>query len=193
MGSAAAGCHLDLHVADVDRALVRAVAVGAGVAAEPGGYAVLRSPGGFVFCLVPHHGENARPRPEMWRGGWASLVDQICLDVPAPCFDVEAKFWARLTGWARRGGALPEFEYLTRPAGMPLRILLQRLGPDGEWRSVSGHLDFACDDVAAELARHLDLGAVVVARFPLWVTLRDPAGRRYCITSRNPYTGTLPG
>lgn len=193
VGAAVAGCHLDLHVGDVDEALAGAVAAGASVVAEPGGYAVLRSPGGFAFCLVPDHGESTRPRPEVWPGGWASLVDQICLDIPAPCFDEDATFWARLTGWARRGGALSEFEYLTRPSGMPLRILLQRLGPDDERRSVSGHLDFACDDVANEVARQLDLGAVVVTTFPLWVTLRDPAGRCYCVTSRDPSTGTLPG
>lgn len=136
VGAAAAGCHLDVHV---EVALAQALAAGAGVVAEPGGYAVLRSPGGFAFCLVPHHGESTRPRPVVWPGARASLVDQLCLDIPTACFDVEATFWARLTGWARRAGALPEFDYLTRPTGMPLRILLQRLGPDDERRSVSGH------------------------------------------------------
>jgi len=52
-------------------------------------------------------------------------------------------------------------------------------------------LDLACDDVAAERARHQDLGAVVVREMPNWTTLLDPVGLVYCITCRSPATGTL--
>jgi len=58
---------------------------------------------------------------------------------------------------------------------MPLRLLLQRLGR-GDDTAVRGHLDLACDDVEAEVQRHLTLGARVVRRTPIWVTLEDPAG-----------------
>ncbi len=46
---------------------------------------------------------------------------------------------------------------LKPPAGLPVRILLQRLG---EERPASAHLDLACADIAAVQARHEEHGAV---------------------------------
>lgn len=42
------------------------------------------------------------------------------------------------------------------------------------------HLDLRCDDLSAEIARLVSLGAVVVARHDL-VTLQDPEGNEFCI------------
>jgi glyoxalase superfamily protein len=183
VGSPPARCHLDLHVGDVGEQASRAVGLGASVVRDGGGLVVVRSPAGLVFCLVGWHGERVRPGAVRWPGGHRSLVDQMCLDVPVGVFDSEADFWAALTGWERRAAGLPEFDYLVRPQGMPLRLLLQRTGG-----GVPGmHLDLACDDVDAEVARQVGLGAVVVRRVPGdWTTLRDPAGREYCVTGRSP-------
>jgi hypothetical protein len=42
--------------------------------------------------------------------------------------------------------------------------------------------------VPAEVARHIELGAQVVREVPGdWTTLRDPAGREYCVTARSPF------
>ncbi len=139
---------------------------------------VCRSPAGLAFCVVAWAGERVRPAPV-----GRSLVDQMCLDVPAGVFEAEAGFWSALTGWQRRPAGLPEFDFLVRPAGMPLRLLLQRTGagPAGM------HVDLACADVPAEVARHVALGASVVRRVPGdWTTLRDPSGREYCVTARWP-------
>jgi hypothetical protein len=176
-----ARAHLDLHVADVAGFRRQAVALGAAELAEP----MLCSPAGLLFCVVQWHGEQVRPRPETWAQGQRSLVDQVCLDIPAGGFEPEADFWAALTGWVRRPVAESEFDFLERPAGMPLRLLLQRTadGPAGM------HLDFACDGVPAEVRRHLGLGATHVRDGDGWVTLRDPAGRDYCITGRSPGIG----
>jgi hypothetical protein len=121
--------HLDLHVADARR---RAVELGA-VAV---GGTVMRSPAGLTFCLVGWHGERTRPGAVIWPGGQRSLV-------------TEAEFWAALTGWARRPIPRSEFEFLARPDGMPLRLLLRRVqaGPGGM------HVDFACDGVEREVKR----------------------------------------
>jgi len=175
--------HVDLHVVGVPEAAGEAVALGARVAREAGSLVVLCSPAGIEFCLVPWRGEAARPAPARWPGGLRSVVDQVSLDVPVAGFEAEADFWAGLTGWPRRMAGLPEFEFLRRPAGMPLRFLLQRLGA-----GVAGmQVDLACDDVDAEVARHVGLGAQVVRRVPGdWTTLRDPAGREYCVTARSP-------
>ena len=171
--------HLDLHSDDVAGLAARAESLGAVRVFADGGLVVCRSPAGLAFCVVPWAGEAVRPAPV-----GLSLVDQVCLDIPVGVFDGEAGFWGALTGWERRPVAgLPEFDVLVRGAGQQLRLLLQRAGG-----SVAGvHLDFACADVPAEVARHVALGAEVVRRVPGdWTTLRDPVGRVYCLTARWP-------
>lgn len=181
---APARTHLDLHVPGVPEAAREAVALGAQVIREAGDLVLLRSPSGLEFCLVAWHGERERPAAVRWPGGQSSLVDQVCLDVLAAQVEAEAVFWSALTGWARKAANRPEFEYLERPAGQPLRILLQRTGSAG----AGMHPDLACDDVPAEVARHVGLGAQVVREVPGdWTTLRDPAGREYCVTARSPF------
>lgn len=179
-----AGCHLDVHVDDVVAEAERAVDLGAAVVADHGTYLVLRSPGGLNTCIVRHDGETTESRPISWPGGQRSIVDQISIDAPAAAFDAEAGFWAGFTKWELRPGSLPEFAHLVRPANMPLRLLFQRLGdPTGRVRA---HADLACDGVAAETARHQELGATLVRKTEQWATLRDPADRDYCITGRIP-------
>lgn len=173
VGDGPARAHLDLHVEDVPAQARRAVTLGAAVVLDEGDLVVLRSPAGLLFCLVAWQGEAVRP------AGGRSLVDQMCLDVPVGGFDAEADFWAALTGWQRRPGSLPEFDFLVRPDGMPLRLLLQRVDA-----APGMHLDLACTDRAAEVAWHVSLGATVVAAYGRWTTLRDPAGRVYCVTDR---------
>jgi hypothetical protein len=186
--SGEAGLHLDLHVADIAAAEQAAVRLGAHPVAQFDDCRVLRSPGGFVFCFVPV-GEHAhRPTPT-GPSGLTSLCDQVCLDIAPELFDAEAAFWVGVAGWPCAPAARPEFTVLPRPPGLPIRLLLQRLDAG---RAVRGHLDFACENVEAEVERHLSLGALRIARERLWTVLADPVGRRYCVTARNPYTGVLP-
>lgn len=185
-----AGCHLDLHAEDTTAATHQAARLGARVVRNGAGFNVLSSPGGLAFCIVGYHGETERPSPVHWPGGQRSLVDQLSLDIPPGSYDRECGFWSELTGWPLNSGSRPEFGFLTRPAGMPLRLLLQRLD-DSAAGCCTAHPDLACDDVAAEVARHVELGAGVVRVMPNWTTLRDPAGLCYCVTRRSPDTGTL--
>jgi predicted enzyme related to lactoylglutathione lyase len=176
--------HLDLHVAGVPEAAREAVGLGAQVILDADSLVVLRSPAGLEFCLVSWQGERVCPPAVRWPGGQSSRFDQVCLDVPEALFGPEASFWSSLTGWKRQPSDRPEFEALERPAGMPLRILLQRVGS----REPGMHPDFACDDVPAEAARHVALGGQVVREVPGdWTTVRDPAGREYCVTARSPF------
>lgn len=184
------GHHLDVHVDEVDTFVSQALSLGAIAADGPSPVPVLRSPAGLTFCVVGHHGEAGRPSPLAWPGGHRSLVDQVCVDVPTRVFDGECDFWEALTGWECRAGSRPEFRYLARPSRMPLRILLQRVD-DQDVDAATCHLDLAASDVILERQRHEALGATVLAEFPDWVTLRDPNGLAYCITRRNPDTGTL--
>lgn len=184
--------HLDVHVADVEAEAARATALGA--AATPrDGYVTLTSPAGLRWCLVPGQPNLRRPAAVRRPGGWVSLVDQLCLDVPPASWDAEGAFWHAVTGWELRPGSRPEFAYLVRPADIPLRLLLQRLDHPPATGRASCHLDLACADVAAEVALHEAWGARVVARYPNWTTLVDPTGTAYCVTRRDPVTGTLPG
>ncbi|GIF22250.1 putative enzyme related to lactoylglutathione lyase [Actinoplanes tereljensis] len=183
IGSPYPGSHVDLHVADVPVAAGEAEGLGASVVFSEPGLVVLRSPAGVPFCLVQWDGETRRPGSQRWPGGQSSIVDQLSLDVPAGEYDAEYEFWAALTGWERRKSDLPEFAFLQGDPGLPLRLLLQRIGAG----PVGVHLDFACDGVDAEVTRHVELGATVVRRVPGdWTTLRDPAGREYCVTARAP-------
>ncbi|MEU6554553.1 VOC family protein [Streptomyces sp. NPDC046915] len=184
VGTGDGGAHLDLCAEDVPALVESARKLGAGVVAEHDGWSVLRSPAGQSFCAVPWHGESARP-PEVA----GSRLDQVCLDVPPSAYDAETVFWAELTGWDLWAGSRSEFRVLGPPPGLPVRVLLQRLGEEGP---ASGHLDLACADIPASRAHHERLGASFVADGPRWTVMRDPAGGIYCLTGRDPRTGALP-
>ena len=117
-----------------------------------------------------------------------SRLDQVCLDVAPAGYEVEKSFWAELTGWRLHAGALAEFDLLKPPRGLPIRILLQRLGTD---RASSAHVDLACSDIEAARSWHEQRGARVVGRWPHWIVMKDPAGGAYCLTARDPDTGRL--
>lgn len=177
------GCHLDLAVADVRAGVGEAVALGAALVADHGEWAVLRSPGGLAFCLVPWHGEAGAPEPHALPGAPAARVDQLCVDLSPVVHDAELAFWPALTGWRLDGSSFPEFHSVNPPAGMPFRLLLQRLGKD---RPTSAHLDLACADGDADAVRpaHEALGARLLHTGPFWLTMADPTGTPYCLTRR---------
>ena len=180
-----AACHLDIHAPDWTELAARADGLGASRVHAEEGLVVYSSPGGLPFCVSGEAGGPVRPPAVRWPGGSVSRVDQLCLDIPADMYDEECGFWADLTGWEPRDSPLPEFRYLTRPAGMPLRLLLQRTG-DPPGTGVRAHPDLACSGVDAEVARHEELGAARRYDGKGWVTMRDPAGLVYCITGRDP-------
>lgn len=185
VGDGPARGHLDLHVDEPFAVAPVVVALGAAEVRREDGLVVLRSPAGIAFCLVAWHGERHAPAARVWPGGQASDPDQLCLDIAAHHFDAETVFWRAVTGW--RHDPMPDcaqFERLLPDPPIPMRLLLQRVdaGPGGV------HVDLACDDVPAEVARHEALGATVVRRMSGdWTTLRDPVGRDYCVTARPPH------
>ncbi|WP_406374451.1 VOC family protein [Streptomyces sp. NBC_00647] len=183
------GAHLDLAVEDVPALVESARRLGAEVVSGHDGWAVLRSPGGQLFCAVPWQGESARPPVVEGPGGATSRLDQVTIDLAPGVYAAEIAFWSELTGWESHPGALPEFHLIKPPAGLPLRILLQRLGTG---RPTSAHLDLACSDVETVRAHHEGLGATPVGRGARWTVMRDPAGGVYCLTGRDPSTGSLP-
>jgi len=193
--SGVGGCHLDLHAdpaeGTLDGAADRAVALGATVRhREAGELIVADSPGGFAFCLVPWDGERVVPPPLAVGGadGAAALsrVDTLCLDVPPGEFERECAFWAALTSGEAHPAPVPGFAYVDGPAGMPVRLLLQRLDDAAPGQRVRAHVDIGSTDVAGEVARQVGLGARVTGTFQHWTVLADPAGREYCVVARRP-------
>lgn len=179
-----ASAHLDLLVDDIAAATAEAVSHGAVVLSQPG-HAVLETPGGVPFCIVPYSGEAERA--PVIDSAHPHAVDQICLDIPHEHFDADTELWAAITGWEVNATALGEFRSFTQPKHLPLRILLQRLGADdaGGGRA---HLDISSGAHVAHLTtEHEQAGSSVVEQFKHWTALRGPSGLPYCLTSREPF------
>ena len=175
--------HLDLVVNDIPAWTERAVSRGATLVAQPG-HAVLATPGGVPFCIVPAGSESVRPGtidPDS-----PHAVDQICLDVPHDAFDADVAFWSELTGWPTNPASHPEFRSFVQPAQLPLRLLVQRLGRD-DHGPPRAHLDISSGSHMLDIAaRHVEIGATISGRFEYWTALTDPAGQLYCVTARRP-------
>ncbi|CAM3742518.1 VOC family protein [Nocardioides zeicaulis] len=173
------GVHLDLDSDDRAAAAARAASLGATPAWTYHDVEVVRSPGGLLLCHTLVDG-----RPTLARDG-ATILDQVCIDVPQAHWDTEVAFWVALTGRTPEVGALPEFVRLVEP-GKP-RILLQRTGDtDGPVRA---HPDLATADRAGDTQRHVELGAELRGVHDFWTVLVAPGGQVYCLTDRDPATG----
>ncbi len=177
-----AGIHLDLDSADRPAAIQRASELGASHAWTYEDVEVVRSPGGFTFCHTLLDGE-----PSLGRDG-ATILDQVCLDVPSSSWEAEVAFWAELTGREPQVGALPDFVRLVEEGR--LRLLMQRTG-DSEG-PVRAHPDLATADRAGDTSRHVALGATVRDTQAIWTVLTAPGGQVYCLTDRDPSTGARP-
>ncbi|HEY6746904.1 MAG TPA: VOC family protein [Mycobacteriales bacterium] len=105
------------------------------------------------------------------------LLREVVIDAPSETFAAVREFWAAaLLTEARRVENYPEFTGLEDPASLSV-VGLQELGA-GPARF---HVDLETDDVDAEVARLLRLGAEEVSRGRTWVVLRDPAGLLLCV------------
>lgn len=155
--------HLDLHVADLDEQVERAEGLGAELL-ERRDHAVLRSPEGFVFCLVPDPPGGDVPPPAVWPDGYTSRVDRARLFVPAAGHAREAAFWEAVQPTPPR----------------PLDVVVER-GAEPAPRAV---LEVGATDRHHEVVRHVALGATVLDATATYDDLVDPAGIRYRVADR---------
>ena len=176
-----AGVHLDLDSADRPALVERSRELGATAAWLYHDVEVMRSPGGLVFCHTLVDGE-----PSLVRDG-STVLDQVCLDIPADAWESETAFWRDLTGRELQAATAPGFARLVAP-DQP-RILLQRL--DEPTGTVRAHPDLATADREGDTARHVGLGARVVGVHGYWSVLLAPGGQVYCLTDRDPTTGVV--
>jgi hypothetical protein len=105
------------------------------------------------------------------------LLREIVIDVPSDRLDEAKAFWSR----ALLTDAAPlkdytEFIALVDPAARCV-VGIQDVGVDAP----RYHVDIESDDVEAEVARLVRLGATEVARHRSWVVLRDPLGLLLCV------------
>ena len=210
LGTGGPAMHLDLHgeMASLEEDVL---ARGATLVERYDDVVVMRSPGGLPFCVVTAdlaagsargagQARLERPAPVDW-GTHSSMLDQVCLDVPAASLQAEIAFWSGTVGAEASGSTRrPEFTNLRRPDHLPLRLLFQQVGPfetprssapQGPERSVTAHPDLAATDRPAEVARLVGLGAEVVEVEQFWTVLRAPDDRLFCVTERDPATGQL--
>ncbi|MEI2775999.1 MAG: VOC family protein [Tetrasphaera sp.] len=109
-----------------------------------------------------------------------SRIGVVLIDHPEETYAAGAAFWAGVTGSPRSAadaspGAEPYESLDSLPGGV--LVELQRTGAGTPARI---HLDIETDDVAAEVARVLALGARVVERREGYVILADPGGLLFC-------------
>jgi hypothetical protein len=105
------------------------------------------------------------------------LLREVVIDVPTAGLDAATAFWSQaLDTEARPLKDYVEFVELVDPAARCV-VGLQDIGT-GEARF---HIDIEADDVEAEVARLVRLGATQVSRHRSWVVLRDPIGLLLCV------------
>ena len=97
------------------------------------------------------------------------------------------EFWAAALGYERRE-VNEQYVALAPPApaepGRP-PILFQKV-PEPKTVKNRVHLDFDAEDMAGEVERLVELGAIVIAvrslgRFT-WTVMADPAGNEFCVS-----------
>ena len=101
------------------------------------------------------------------------------------CKDLDAQvaFWSALTGLEKLGEA-PGYAWLSPQAEGASVIAFQQV-PEAKSGKNRVHLDLHTDDVMAEVARAIELGATEVDRQAWddfhWIVLADPEGNEFCI------------
>ncbi len=115
-------------------------------------------------------------------------------EVVIDCADHEVvvAFWAAaLGGWERRDvneqyvSLVPRADQRTGDGPKPLPLLFQKV-PEGKIAKNRVHLDFSSEDMAAEVARLVGLGARILGEHSLgdfrWTVMADPEGNEFCVS-----------
>lgn len=113
----------------------------------------------------------------------ALKTENITFDTTDP--EGLADWWARALDGQVTPIATPFFVVVSRPEG-PGLAFQQVEDPTPGKNKV--HLDFSTDDVEAEVARLVGLGAIETGRNSFgdfgWVVLADPDGNAFCVAPR---------
>lgn len=93
-------------------------------------------------------------------------------------------FWRAALGWVERQ-VNEQYVSLTSPDGELGLPFLFQVVPERKELKNRMHLDFSCEDRAAEILRLRSLGATVPATRSLgdftWTVMADPEGNEFCV------------
>ncbi len=105
-----------------------------------------------------------------------SRISTILIDVPTGAAPAAAAFWSQALGVP--ANPVPHEEQFTGLPGALPDLVLAVQAVDDQPRY---HLDFETDDVQAETARLVTLGAVEIGGWLECRTLRTPGGHLVCV------------
>jgi hypothetical protein len=105
-----------------------------------------------------------------------SRISTLLIDVPRDGADSAASFWSAATGVPAVPNA-DEEEFTSLPSAIPGLVTAVQAVDDAP----RYHLDFETDDVEAETARLIGLGAVERSRWLDCRTLEVPGGQLVCV------------
>ena len=119
-------------------------------------------------------GSSCQYRSDMHR----SRIGLVLIDHPEEAWEEALAFWAGVQGVTPSGEneGMPEYRSLGTLGSVALES--QRTGQGTPPRV---HLDIETDDVPAEVARVLALGATVLEERTGYTILKDPAGMVFCV------------
>ena len=112
----------------------------------------------------------------------------VAADVVIDCAEHEpvVAFWSAALGREPRR-VDEQYVSLPPPAGETGLALLFQKVPEPKVGKNRVHIDFRCEDRAAEVARLVVLGATVLAERCLgdfcWTVLQDPVGNEFCVNA----------
>jgi predicted enzyme related to lactoylglutathione lyase len=110
----------------------------------------------------------------------ASHRSRLCaafIDVPHPDYERTVAFWQSALD---RPGVIEADDpiYTSFGEATPgVELAVQSVGDD----TPRIHLDIETDDIDAEVARLVALGATELKRIETWVVMRDPVGTVFCV------------
>jgi hypothetical protein len=109
----------------------------------------------------------------------SSRLTSTLIDVPRADYARTVAFWAAAlerTAEAEEGD--PDYTLFGEPTP-GVSFMVQAVGDD----TPRIHLDIETDDIDAEVARLVALGATEVERIEGWVVMRDPAEVVFCVVA----------
>jgi catechol 2,3-dioxygenase-like lactoylglutathione lyase family enzyme len=107
-----------------------------------------------------------------------SRLCAVLIDCRTTDLEEAARFWADALGRPvdrDHPGTRGNYVMLETPPDEPI-VQIQRV--DHESRV---HIDIETDDLDAEVARLIKLGATVLDRLDRWVVMQAPTGQRFCV------------
>jgi predicted enzyme related to lactoylglutathione lyase len=108
-----------------------------------------------------------------------SQLAGFIIDCKTDDLDAAADFWAAALGFKRTAADTPATEkYVHMEKADPNGLDIEVQQVEHESRV---HIDIETDDIEAEVARLVKLGAKKVKNYERWWVLEAPTGQRFCV------------